>query len=68
MARRLILKKIYDIARAELDRYLNAEKRRLIAVVENLWAKYAVSSRQLEDARSETLKSLESFLEGLKYV
>ena len=26
-ARRLILKKIYDVARAELDRYLNAEKR-----------------------------------------
>ena len=67
-ARRLILKKIYDIARAELDRYLNAEKWSLIALVENLWDKYAVSSRQLEHARSETLRSLKSFLKGLKYV
>ena len=33
---------------AELDRYLNAEKRDLVQAVENLWDKYAVSSRQLE--------------------
>ena len=36
-ARRLILKKIYDVARAELDRYLNAEKRVLVRAAENLW-------------------------------
>ena len=41
-ARRLILKKIYDVARAELDRYLNAEKRVFVRVVENLWEKYAI--------------------------
>ena len=35
-ARRLILKKIYDIARSELDRYLNTEKRVLARAVENL--------------------------------
>ena len=47
-ARELILKKLYDLVSNELNRYLNAEKRRLIAVVENLWDKYAVSSRELE--------------------
>ena len=43
-ARRLILKKIYDVARAELDRYLNVEKRVLVRAVEKLWEKYAMSA------------------------
>ena len=67
-ARQLILKKLYDIANAELNRYLSAEKRALIAVVENLWDKYAVSSRELEQARMETLKTLDGFLERLGYL
>ena len=67
-AKPLILKKLYDLAGNELNRYLNAEKRRLIAVVENLWDKYAVSSRELEQERSETLKTLDGFLRGLGYL
>lgn len=66
-ARRLILKKIYDIARSELDRYLNAEKRILVQAVENLWDKYALSDRELQAARTKTLESLNGFLCGLKY-
>lgn len=67
-ARRLILKKLYDIARSELKRYLNAEKRVVIKAVENLWDKYAVSSRQLEHDRSSTLATLDSFLNRLGYL
>jgi len=67
-ARALILKKLDDLARAELARYLNAEKRALIASVENLWDKYAVSSRELEAARGETLKALDEMLAGLGYL
>jgi type I restriction enzyme M protein len=67
-ARWLILKKLYDIANTELNRYLNAEKWALVAVVENLWDKYAVSSRELEQARGETLKVLDGFLDGLGYL
>ena len=67
-AKRLILKKLHDIADVELNRHLNAEKRALIAVVENLWDKYAVSSRELEQARKQTLKALDGFLEGLGYL
>ena len=67
-ARELILKKLYALVANELNRYLNAEKRRLIAVVENLWDKYAVSSRELEARRAETLKTLEGFLNGLGYL
>jgi len=67
-ARRLILKKLYDLVEAELNRYLNAEKRALVRIVENFWDKYAVSSRQLEAERSETLKTLDGFLQGLGYL
>ena len=66
-ARRLILKKIYDIARAELDRYLNAEKRVLVRAVENLWEKYAIAADALEEQRATTLTTMGGFLTGLGY-
>ena len=67
-ARALILKKLYDLANQELNRYLNAEKRQLIRLVENLWDKYAISSRVLESDRTRTLKVLDGFLSGLGYL
>ena len=67
-ARQLILQKLYDIAQAELTRYLNAERRILLAALENLWDKYAVSSRQLEAQRSQTLTELNQFLVKLGYI
>ena len=67
-ARELILAKLYDIAQAELERYLNAEKRSLVRGVENLWDKYAVSSRQLEAERDATLNKLNEHLKRLSYV
>jgi type I restriction enzyme M protein len=66
--RRLILKKLYDLAASELNRYLNAEKRALIAGVEKLWDKYAVSSRELEQERAETLKTLDEYMKKLGYL
>ncbi len=66
-ARRLILKKIYDIARAELDRYLNVEKRAMMGGVANLWDKYAVASDRLEDIRVATFEQLSRYLVGLGY-
>ncbi len=59
-AKSLILRKLYDLADTELKRYLNAEKRTLTRTVENLWDKYAVSSRKL--------KTLDEFLVGLGYL
>lgn len=67
-ARQLILKKLYDLAYHELNRYLNTEKRGLIQVVENLWDKYAVSSQELESELRETKKKLDGFLKGLGYL
>jgi len=66
-ARTLILKKLYDLANAELHRYLNTEKRRLVRGVENLWDKYAESTRTLESSRTETLNTLNAYLAGLGY-
>jgi type I restriction enzyme M protein len=67
-ARLLILKKLYDLVSSELNRYLNTEKRGLITVIENLWDKYAMSSRELENERAETLKTLDGFLKELGYL
>ncbi len=66
-ARELILAKLHDIAHSELERYLNAEKRNLDSRVEKLWDKYAVSNRQLESERDETLRTLDGYLQGLGY-
>lgn len=49
-------------------RYLNAEKRALLAIVENLWDKYAVSSQTQELERSDTLNKLNDFLHKLGYL
>lgn len=67
-AKRLILKKLHDLANQELLRYLNAEKRALLAIVENLWDKYAVPSQTLEEERENTLAVLKGFLSGLGYM
>jgi type I restriction enzyme M protein len=67
-AKTLILKKIYDLANQELNRYLSAEKRCLIQTVENLWDKYAVSSSAMESERTDTLTALDGFIAGLGYL
>lgn len=67
-AKRLILKKLHDLADKELLRYLNAEKRVLLAIIENLWDKYAVSSKTMEAERENTLNELNGFLAALGYL
>ena len=67
-AKRLILRKLYDIVSTELERYLNAEMRRLISGVENLWSKYAISAHRMDVKRKETLRALNGFLGGLGYL
>jgi hypothetical protein len=36
--------------------------------VENLWDKYAISNREQETERSETLKKLDDYLKALGYL
>jgi type I restriction enzyme M protein len=67
-ARELILKKLLDLVRAEMDRYVGMERRGLVQAVEHLWEKYAVSTRDLEGDRQEILESLDGYLRGLGYM
>ncbi len=67
-ARHLILQKLYNLMKHELNRYLNAARRDLIAATERLWDKYALSSRHLETERTQTLTELNTFLDGLGYL
>ena len=67
-AKRLILQKLHDQITGELERYLNAEKRAMLAVFEKLWDKYFVSSQQLETQRRCTLHELDGMLSRLGYV
>ena len=67
-AKQLILLKLYDLMSSELARYLNAEKRALLAVLENGFDKYAVSMQALEQQRATTLNELNGFLTSLGYL
>ena len=67
-AKHLILKKLYDIASTELERYLNAEMRSLVSGVENLWNKYAASIQIIERKRQDTLGQLHEVFDGLGYL
>jgi type I restriction enzyme M protein len=67
-AKTLILQKHNNLVQQELLKYLNAEKRKLIAGIEKLWDKYAVSAQQLEKERTETLNELNEFLTELNYL
>jgi type I restriction enzyme M protein len=67
-ARELILQKHRDLIIRQLDRYLNREQQSLVALVQKLWAKYAVSREVLEEKRDDVLGELNNFLIALKYL
>lgn len=66
--RELILEKHHRLIGTELERYLNAEKRQIIAQVNNLWDKYAVSHKAILGDRDTAFATLNQFLTELKYV
>ena len=66
-AHQLILQKLYDVAKSELNRYLNVEKRQVIQSIDHLWDKYAVPFKELETQRNESLQKLDGLLSGLGY-
>jgi type I restriction enzyme M protein len=67
-AKALILQKHHDLVAEQLGRYLNAEKRGLLNVFENLWEKYAISGSALEIMRGRTNEQLNCFLQNLSYL
>ncbi len=67
-SQKLILKKHFDIINDQLQRYLNAEKRALIAAYENLFDKYYTSAQAVEQKRETTMADLNEFLTQLNYL
>jgi type I restriction enzyme M protein len=67
-SQKLILKKHFDIINDQLQRYLNAEKRALVAAYENLFDKYFTSAQAIEQKRESTMAELNDFLTQLNYL
>lgn len=67
-SQKLILKKHFDIINDQLQRYLSAEKRALVAAYENLFDKYYTSARAIEERRETTMTELNDFLTQLNYL
>ncbi len=67
-AKKLILKKHFDIINDQLQRYLNIEKRALVSAYENLFSKYFTSAQNIELKREETMAELNNFLTQLNYL
>jgi type I restriction enzyme M protein len=67
-AEELLLEKFNETIKQHLEKYLNAEKKELTKIFENLWDKYKVSLKQLREERDEEVKKLDEFLEKLGYV
>lgn len=67
-SQRLILQKHFDLINNQLQRYLNTEKRALVAAYENLFDKYFTPAQQLETQRADTMAELHDFLTQLNYL
>ncbi|PKP62095.1 type I restriction-modification system subunit M [Candidatus Atribacteria bacterium HGW-Atribacteria-1] len=65
--KKLLLEKFYELINKQLEKYLNAEKRELIKIFENVWDKYTVPLERLNAERDEKVKKLDEFLKGLGY-
>lgn len=66
-ARELILKKFSDGIRAQLDRYLAAEEKKIVAALEHCWDKYQVALSSISGERDKSAKALFKFLSELGY-
>jgi type I restriction enzyme M protein len=66
-AQELILQKHHDLVAVCLQRYVQAEERKLFGVFENLFVKYCLSAQTMETARQVTMEELQRLLCQLGY-
>lgn len=66
-SRELIMQKFEDGIRAQLDRYLAAEVKKIISALERCWDKYQVPLATIESERDKNAKTLFKFLSELGY-
>ena len=66
-AKTLILERFRNFLNEQFDGYLRQYQRSFIAAVENLWQKYAVTTKQILAARDREAAQLDAFLKELGY-
>jgi type I restriction enzyme M protein len=66
-ARQVILARLRRQLMEVYEAYVRTEQRHCIQAVENLWAKYAVTAKQIEAERDTASKELQEFLVELGY-
>jgi len=66
-AKQLILQRFKRLLSDEFDGYLRQYQRAFIAAIENLWDKYAVTTKQILAQRDEEAAQLNTFLKELGY-
>ena len=66
-AKQLILERFGRLLTEQFDGYLRQYQRAFIAAIENLWDKYAVTTKQILAERDAEMDQLSSFLKELGY-
>ena len=64
-AKRLILERFQRLLTEQFDGYLRQYQRAFIAAVENLWQKYAVTTKQILGERDQAAAQLTRLLQGI---
>ena len=66
-ARTVIIERLRQVLMNTYQAYLRADQRACIKAIENLWGKYAVTAKTIEDARDEASEKLQEFMVELGY-
>ncbi len=67
-AAELLLTILHNDMRSIVERYIAAQRKKIVAAFENWWGKYRVTLTEVEGKRDEATKALQGFLKGLRYV
>ncbi len=63
----ILLNKFYKLAKNQLEKYLNEEKKTIIGIFENLYDKYYKSLSEIDLERNNEIKKNNQFLKKLGY-
>ncbi len=66
-ARTVIIERLRQTLMNNYQAYLRADQRTCVKAIENLWSKYAVTAKTIEDARDEASEKLQTFMVELGY-
>lgn len=66
-AQTVIIERLRQVLMSTYQAYLSADQRACVKAIENLWNKYAVTTKTIEDARDEASEKLQAFMVELGY-